>query len=549
MTEPASPRREKIEVLCAALVFAWVGRAAILPAQSKPPNLLLITVDTLRPDALGWVSGRNETPAMDRLAREGFRFPRAVSQAPLTLPSHTSMMTGLLPRRHGVRDNGQVLSAGPTTLAESLRRRGYATAAFVSGYPLSAIFGLDRGFGLYDDRLISGKEGDLERPAAATTAAALAWLRSAREPWFAWVHYYEPHYPYEPPAGFRRPGWRGAYDGEVACVDRAIGELIAGLERRGAGGTTTVFAADHGESLGEHGEGTHGFFIYDSTASVPLVFRFPGRIKPGQSLLPARLVDVAPTILELLGGAPLAGTDGVSLAPTLAGLEQKIPPAFVETYQPWTSYGWSPLKAVRQESWKLIVAPKPELYDLEKDPAEARNLLEQDRGKARELSELLRQAEALPAAGSKVAGDAEVVNRLRALGYLAGSGSSSEPPASGLRDPKDCGKLRILLTEADQLLRRGEYRRAVSRFDAALAEDPRNRFATLRSGYALLKLGDLRGAIPRLERSVELDPNVPEARSSLAAALTKARLYDRAARQWMEAIRLTPVMRRWPPAP
>jgi choline-sulfatase len=538
VVRPESGRR--LETLLSTLVLTCAGAAWLLPAQGKAPNLLLITVDTLRPDALGWVSGKNETPAIDRLAREGFRFPRAVAQAPLTFPSHASMMTGLAPRRLGVRDNGQMLSAGPATIAEALSRRGYATAAFVSGYPLSAIFGLDRGFALYDDHLTSGSEGDLERPAAATTAAALAWLRSAKEPWFAWVHYYDPHYPYEPPPGFRRPGWRGAYDGEVACVDRAIGELIGGLEPRGGGETATVFAADHGESLGEHGEGTHGFFIYDSTVSVPLVFRFPGRVRPGQSLQPARLIDVAPTVLELVGGAPLAGTDGVSLAPTLAGLEQKIPAAFIETYQPWTSYGWSPLKAVRQGSWKLIAAPRPELYDLEKDPAEARNLLDQNRAKARELGQLLRQAEVLPAARSRAVGDADAVNRLRALGYLSGGGSSSEPPATGLRDPKDGAKLRDVLTEADQLLRRGDYRGAVTRFEAVLAEDPRNRFATLRSGFALVKMGDLRAAIPRLERSVELDPNVPEARTALAEALTKSRLYDRAARQWMEAIRLQP---------
>jgi len=533
-------------VVCAAAIAASFHRAgAGRPATSapaRPASVLLITVDTLRPDALGWVAGRNATPVIDRLAGESFRFPAAVAAVPLTHPSHSAMMTGLWPRRLGLRDNGQRLPAGPATLAEVLRGRGYATAAFVSGYPLDSAFGLDRGFAVYDDALTrsAGPEGDLERPAAATAAAAAAWLRSAPRPWLAWVHFYDPHYPYEPPAEDRRPGRRGAYDGEVASVDRAIGGLLPALGEGERGDLLTVFAGDHGESLGEHGEGTHGFFVYDATVLVPLFVRFPGRVAPGSSGLPVRLVDVTPTILDLLGLPPLHGIDGVSLRPVLAGGPASSEPAYVETYQPWLSYGWSPLRAVRHRGFKLIDAPRPELYALDTDPGEERNVIAAEPARAAELRRLLDQVAALPAASSAPVADADALARLRALGYTGSAAVSAEPPAQGLRDPKDGGELRNLLTEGDAFLRRGELRAAVAKFDAVLARDPDNRFAIQRSGVALLGQGDVRAALPRLKRAVALDPRQPEARSALAEALGRAGRFDAAVAQWQEAVRLQP---------
>lgn len=535
-----SPRlRALLPVVALGVVVAGACRADGPAGPPRPANVLLITVDTLRPDALGWVAGRNTTPAIDDLARGGFRFPAAVAPVPLTLPSHAAILTGHLPRRCGLRDNGQVLGGGPPTLAEQLATRGFATAAFVSGYPLDSIFGLDRGFGLYDDRLPRVAEGELERPADATAAAALEWLRSTPPPWFAWIHFYDPHYPYEPPAGFERPGPRGRYDGEVAFVDRAIGDLRQDVGRLDAGPTLTVFVADHGESLGEHGEGTHGFFIYDSTVLVPLVIHFPGQVAPGTSLAPARLQDVTPTVLDLLGIPAPDGLDGVSLRGALGGRQGGIPPAYVETYQPWLSYGWSPLKAVRHRGWKLIDAPRPELYHLENDPGEARNRLGESPEQERELRELLRRMDTVPAAASTAVADADVQGRLAALGYVAG-GSGPEPPSRGLRDPKDARELRDLLTDADQLLRRGDFEAAVSRFDAVLARDATNRFAIHRSGFSLLRLGDLKRAIPRLRKAVQLDPDRAETRASLAEALVRGGQPDAAAKEWAEVVRLQP---------
>ena len=503
-------------------VFLACGRRA----PEAPPNILFITVDTLRPDALGWVAGRNATPAIDALAREGFRFPAAVAPVPLTFPSHAAIFTGVLPRRLGLRDNGQLLGAAPATLAERLKQRGYATAAFVSGYPLAAEFGLDRGFDHYDDRLVSTKDADPERPAAATTDAAIAWLRTARAPWFAWIHYYDPHSPYS-----------GGYHAEVAAVDAAIARLRAAA---GTGNALTVFAADHGESLGEHGEATHGFFVYDSTMLVPLIFHAPGRIEAGESRAAARLIDVAPTLLDLLEMPPLDGVDGVSLTATLRGQRQDVPPAYLETYQPWTSYGWSPLRAVRHEGWKWIASPRPELYDLGTDPAEGRNVFHADHGKARELERVRRAVASLPATTAPGSADPEALAKLRSLGYLGAGASASEPPASGLRDPKDGARLRELLTAADVALRDGNPSAAVPLFDSVLRDDPENRFALLRSGTALLAAGEAAAAASRLERAVRLDPERAEARALLADALLQSGRSEAAVPHAMELVRLQP---------
>jgi len=535
---PLAPRGIRRIALGTALLVA--APAAPAPRAAAYPSILLITVDTLRPDALGWVlAGANDTPALDALAREGFALPAVVSPVPLTLPAHTSLLTGTLPRRHGVRDNGQVLGPSPSTLAEHLRAQGYATAAFVSGYPLRALFGLDRGFDRYDDTLPVGPEGWRERPAPDTTAAALAWLHAAPRPFFLWVHYYEPHDPYDPPRAFWRPGPRGAYDGEVGYVDHAVGLLRAGIPEADRGRLLTVFAADHGESLGEHGEQAHGFFVYDTTVVVPAVFHFPGRVAAARSPHPARLVDVMPTILELAGLPAVGGTDGLSLAPLLSGRRMPAEPAYVETRQPWFTYGWSPLAAVRSGGWKYVAAPRPELYDLAQDPGETRNRAAENATRAAEMAGLLARFEQLPAAAAARSGDPQVLESLRALGYVGGAPSSGEPPA-GLADPKDRLAERDRLMRGEGLLRGGDLEGALRQFTAVLETDPKNRFATLRSGVALLKKGDARAAAVRLRAAVELDPDQPEARYALADALTRAGDHAAAVPQWMETVRLQP---------
>ncbi len=516
------------------------ARDELAGPEVSRPDVLVITIDTLRPDAVGAIGGSNETPHLDRLISEGVLFDGAVSPLPLTLPAHTSLFSGLLPARHGLRDNGQTVAPGTGLLAEQLREVGYTTAAFVSGFPLESVFGLDRGFDHYDDALVDGPAGRLERPADRTADAAIAWLEEAASPWFVWVHFYDPHDPYEPPRAFWKPGTRGAYDGEVTFVDEAIGRLAAVTAPRP---TLTVVTADHGEALGEHAEKTHGYFVYDSTMLVPLLFHFPERIAPARLGAAARLIDVAPTLLDLLdvrgSGVEAPGAvDGVSLRSAFEGQLPVVPPAILETFLPWTYFGWSPLRAIRTGKWKLIEAPRPELYDLTADPGETTNVLSSHRQQARLLAEQLGDLGAGESSTPAAVEDPETVEKLRALGYTVSP--RREPPRRGLPDPKDRIALRDRLTLAEDLLASGRVAEAATLFEEVLAVEADNRAALLRSGVTALRRGDLELAEERLGRSIELDPHRAEARFALGDTLMRRERWAEAAQQWMEVARLQP---------
>ncbi|MCP4901518.1 MAG: sulfatase-like hydrolase/transferase [bacterium] len=519
-------------------------------SQKRLPDVLLITVDTLRPDGLGWVvagdlgSESRNTPNIDALAALGRRFPAAFAPTPITLPSHTSMMTGLLPRRHGVRDNGQVVSLRLSTLAEQLRGKGYRTGAFVSGYPLAAEFGLDQGFATYDDSAGFRAEGIIgERRAVETTTAALDWLAgteqgSADSPWFLWIHYFDPHDPYEPPAEHRQPGKHGAYYGEVASVDAAIGRLLK-QARFLSSELLTVFAGDHGESLGEHGESTHGFFLYQSTMAVPIIVHFPGVVEPGVGKVPGTLVDLTPTVLDLLD-LEGDGLDGKSLVAEMPS--PRI--AYLETRRPWYSYGWSPLRAVVEDGWKLIVAPRPELYDLNKDPQESVNKIETEGSRIQRLKVLLEEIESRPSADSVTSLDAETTARLESLGYVGAGSSPVSIPAQGLADPKDRIALWNRLGQAVAAQEAGQLTTALKAFDEVLAVEPSNPFALSRSG-ALLTSGirdpkKIRLGINRLEKCVRITPSDAEAWRALAEAHVAISDWPEAADAWQEVVRLQP---------
>jgi choline-sulfatase len=553
-------RRPALAGLLAGL--ALVGHLGCRPAAAPTPrpDVLLITIDTLRPDALGWVAGRNATPNLDGLARSGFATARAVASVPLTLPSHVSLFTGLHPHRHGIRDNGMVLGAQPRTLAETFSAAGYATGAVVSGYPLRSMFGLDRGFERYEDAmpLVPGRT-QAERPAADATAQVLAWLAGQKKkdparPYFLWVHYYDPHLPYQPPARFRpataaspkaaeTPGLdRTAYDGEVRAVDHAIGVLLRGLDEIQARPRITTVTADHGESLGEHGEASHGFFVFDATILVPLIVHAPGRIAVSASAASPRLIDLAPSLLELAGLPALAETDGISLAPLLAGRPQDLPTALSETRVPYYGYGWAPLAAARSAEAKWIEAPIPELYDLARDPGETTNLagggsaIEVGERLRRELAAELRKA---PLASAGVSEDPEVAAQLRSLGYAGGSSSSAEP-GSGLADPKDRIRLKTFLDLAEDSMAAGDIEDGLALFDLVLARDPDNRYALLRSGAALTKIGQHAAARRPLERLLSLDPRHAEARFELADALGQLGRVVDAKAHWLELLAQQP---------
>ena len=504
----------------------------------RPTAVLLITVDTLRPDALGFIGGRTQTPAVDGLAAEGYAFPAAMAPAPITLPSHTSLMSGLIPPRHGVRDNGQTVNPGVRTLAQALSEAGFATGAFVSGFPLQAMFGLDRGFDVYDDILTRGTEGWLERPAPETAEAAAVWIRSQHGPWFAWVHFYDPHDPYEPPRTFWKPGDRGAYDGEVEFTDHAIRQLLDAVPEAARPGLLTVFTADHAEALGEHAERQHGYFAYQSTLAVPLIIHHPPGIETGASDAPVRLVDVAPTVVDLLGLPELGAVDGVSIRAILVGREQALPPTYFETELPWRYFGWAPLYGIRDGDWKLVDAPRSELYDLSKDPGETVNLIDSRARRAQDLRDLLDSLDRDGDAAEAIE-DPDLLARLNALGYLGGKDPAAIP-AGDLPDPKDRIELREKLRLAEGAMRGGDLAGAVALFDEVLRVEPGNRAATLRSGIALMRLEHLARAVERLESAVELDPERSEARFALGDALMRAARPEPAARQWMELARLQP---------
>lgn len=510
--------------------------------QEPQPNILFVTIDTLRPDSLGFIGGSNDTPAIDALASSGHAFKGAISPVPLTLPAHASMLSGRLPRSHGVRDNGQTVPADLPLLQEVLRRNGYATSAFVSGFPLQKMFGLDRGFDHYDDVMKDGEQGWVERRAEDTVAAASSWLAAldGKQPWFNWVHFYDPHDPYQPPREFWQPGPRGSYDGEVAYTDYWLGKLIADARAASKGGSLLVIVtSDHGEALGEHQEKTHGFFVYDSTMRIPLLFDWPGRITPALSDAPVQTIDIMPTVLELLDLSIDTPMDGISLAAGLTGGTVTTHPALSETWLPWTYYGWAPLTSWRDGDWKLIDAPGPELYALDHDPAEAINRAGSDAAVLDRMTLGLDKAMAKPAQIATGQVDDKAMERLRSLGYV-GVGAAITAPPPNLPDPKDNIAKRDALQKAEELLRLRRFDEAQLLFEEVLRDDPDNRFATLRSGVNLLQMGRSADAVKQFQHVIRIDPHRAEARFALGDALMREKQYLAASEQWAALAELQP---------
>jgi arylsulfatase A-like enzyme/Flp pilus assembly protein TadD len=406
-------------------------------AGERVERIVLVSIDTLRADHVGcYGNAEAQTPALDALAAEGARFETAISPAPLTLPSHATLLTGRDPPRHGIRHNGLFrLPADVVPLAEHLRGSGFATAAFVSAFILDDRFGLGRGFDLYDDELgllsdatiaVSARRGD------HTVDAALAWLERAPARFFLFVHLYDPHAPYGPPEPFASRFGGRAYAGEIAFADAQVARLRDAVAKRWRGGTLWWVTSDHGESLGEHDEPTHSYLVYDATQRVPLIAAGPG--VPSGAVVPGvvALADVAPTLLELAGLPALPGAEGLSLAAALRdGGASPRREAWVETLATQLDMGWSPLLGVRTAGEKYVRAPEPELYDLAADPGELENLAAARPERAAELD---RRVEAL-AAGRPVAPsfrpDAEERAQLEALGYLLGAGELRAGEALG----------------------------------------------------------------------------------------------------------------------
>jgi arylsulfatase A-like enzyme/Flp pilus assembly protein TadD len=519
------------------------------------PEIFLVTIDTLRADHVPCFGyDKVQTPAIDSLCRDGIRFSATFTPSPITNTSHASILTGLLPSVHGVTDFAIPLGADHTTLAELLKKRGYHTAAFIGAVILDSKTlapGLDRGFDFYDnfpDRLKNTPRwGRVERRGGEVVEHAIQWLTAhPAGPHFVWVHLYDPHDPYEPPEPFLHEYQGRLYDGEIAYADSALGKFLDFLKQRGwYRGATVIVVGDHGEGLGEHKEDTHGIFLYDSTTHVPLVVKLPGGAHAGETVASqVRTLDILPTLVEIAGAAAPARMDGASLLPLIGGGETPERPAFGETDYP-LQFGWAPLRSLRANGAKFIEAPKPELFDLKKDPGELLNLYQpwddQVKNMRARLAELKASLPPPPPTAATV--PQGTVDELKALGYLgkADVGSSTNvPEPSMLPDPKD----RI---EEQNLLHRAMIASEDSRPDEArtaleklLENNPKSPNALLQIGQIELEAGNFAKAAGYLGRARELRPDDAAAAWYHGAALAKAG--DPAgAREALETtLRLTP---------
>ena len=551
------------------------------------PNIVLITVDTLRADRLEPYGYRLiKTPQISRLASDGILFDRAIAQVPLTLPSHCSIMTGTYPFSTGVRDQaGFVLADNVTTLAESLKKAGYDTAAFVASSVLEARTGLAQGFDIYSDPTkgdkgtLVGPEG-LERRGDAIVAEALKWIEApGRKKFFVWIHLYETHAPYRSPESYASRYRKHPYDGAIAYVDSILGAFLQSAISRGwYDRSIIVFTSDHGESLGDHGEQTHGFFLYDATLRVPLIVKLPRFRWRGTKVVDqVRSIDIAPTILELAGLKREPEIQGESL---LSRMARKANPsdlvAYSETYFPYYHFKWSPLFSLRTSKYLYIKAPLPELYDLALDPGEKENIAPKNPAVCSTFAEQL-STKYMKLTVESVSGeraDSELYERLRSLGYIGMPRTSKKPPSALLPDPKDklavylllqeaiedatkgrvdesIRKLRQVLQQDDQIIdaylnlgvnyaEQERFVEAASSFKSVLSLDDRNVLATFNLALCYARLGEWNEAIVGFRRTLELNPRETEALIALGRAYQIQGEFARASEVFQTAIAQQP---------
>jgi arylsulfatase A-like enzyme/Flp pilus assembly protein TadD len=542
-------RRSDAGPRAAALGLALLAAAAC-GGRDGAERVVLVSIDTLRADALGSYGGNPEaTPHLDALAARGTRFEHAISPAPLTLPSHATLLTGMDPPEHGVRHNSVYsLPQDVPTLAGALHAAGFATGASVGSFILDRRFGLARGFDHYDDAVGLGRSGRgaasiAERRADRVVDAALAWLAEAPPRFFLFVHFYDPHAGYRPPAPFDGRFASNLYLGEVAFADAQLGRLLEAVAARFPGeDTLVVVTSDHGESRGEHGELSHSYTLYDATQRVPLLLAGPG--VPSGRTLPAlvRLADVAPTVVALAGAPPLSGASGRSLVPLLAGEAEEPRSAHLETLATRLDFGWSPLLGVRTARHKYLRAPRPELYDLAADPGEERNLAESEPVLVAELDALVEAKLAgHPALAPNLAPDAEARAQLEALGYVvpepAGTGAGELTQIGGT-DPKDVlGEVR-LRNQANALLGSGKAAEALARL--APLGDADYETQLLRAA-AQLALGDAPAARETARRMLTLSPARAAGHLLLGAGFETEGQLAEAERAYRAAAALEPV--------
>ncbi len=537
-------------VLCWAL---WPRSPSKAPGQGPGFNVLLITLDTTRADRLGcYGHAKASTPVLDQLAREGTLFESAMAQIPLTLPSHASLLTGLHPAELGILDNGRTaLPENAQTLATILRDRGYRTGAFVAASVLDADFGLDAGFDVYDDDLprppMSVVQVDQERPANVVCDRALVWLEeNAAGPFLCWVHFFDPHGPYEPPEPFRSQV-SDPYDGELAFVDSQVARLAAWIRSRGlVERTLIVVAGDHGEGLGDHGEEAHGVFLYDATLRVPLILSMPGKVPAAAQVASVvSLVDVLPTLMDLLDLPVPESVSGVSFAQTLRGQELSPGASYARSDYALDHFGWSRLESLTTREWKYIQGSAPELYDRRGDPGEARNFIlerpevgEAMRKKLEAVARAMqtRQARETPLSDNRL-------KALRSLGYIGDSGGGSRDDPSALKKRRNPREMTVVLGQyflAVELAARNELPAAISLLKEAAAASPESYTIRRLLGELQLEAGNLEAAWSELQAAGALHSDAGEIQHALGRVLKEQGRLPEAIGHYHQALQRMP---------
>jgi len=559
-----------VSVICRWLCIAWLAGNAIA-ATKDSPNIILITLDTVRADRMGFLgSERGLTPNLDALARQSVVFTRAYSQVPLTAPSHATILTGTYPQYHQVRDFQIPLGTGLPYAPEILRNHGYRTAAFIGSMVLDPGVGLapgfDRGFDIYDAGFRQSPGEDryrtTERRGGEVVDHALAWLREhADRPSFMWVHLYDAHDPYDPPEPFKTRYANAPYDGEIAYVDSAVGKLIGQLRANGAYEDSVIAVmADHGESLGEHGEAFHGFFLYDETIHVPLMIKLPGEASAGtRNGTRVELVDVLPTILQAVRIAVPREVQGESLlglmqppsgATTEAASPSQDRPAYAETEYAHLAYGWSTLRALRSGKYLYVEAPRSELYDQSVDqhaqhdlaasaPAVLGTLAGQLNAFLDKTSGILKSPPA--------ALDPDAEEKLAALGYTAtikGTSTDSRRDTKQGADPKDKIEIGNSIHRANMAFDEGRLAEAASLWRQLITKEPNMALLYNRLSQCLMLMKDYRHAVPVLRTLVKLSPDSAVAHFKLGAALFAAEDFGGATTEFQTVVSKLPQWRR-----
>ena len=557
--------------LVCSVASAMAGTTTPPPAKSQPPNVILITLDTTRADRMGFLgSKRGLTPNLDALAHQSVVFTHAYSQVPLTTASHATILTGTYPQFHQVNDFGIALEEDLPYAPYIFRGNGYHTAAFVGSLVLDPATrsapGFERGFDTYDAGFHRRRQGEdryqaIERRGGEVIGRTLEWLTTHHEgPFFIWVHLYDAHDPYDPPEPYKTKYVSAPYDGEIAYEDAAVGKLFTWLRLRGLyDGALIAVMADHGEALGEHGETTHGIFLYDETIRVPLLFKLPKERSAGKrSESRAGLVDVLPTILEAVGIAIPHDVQGESLLsmlkPTMfkpGTATDKIPeashdrPAYAESDYPHRTFGWSSLRALRTGKYLFIESPRKELYDQSADPKAEHNLSTTSVAVTNTLASQLdafRQKTSTSKEAPKVTADPGLQERLNALGYVATDSSASSMP--GIKetgaDPKDKVEVVNLLHRAEMAKEDMRFAEAVPLLEQVIALEPNLPITYLQLGTALSSLKNYEKALPILRKAVEMRPDLTVPRYQLGSALFETGDFAAAAVQFETAVARSP---------